>query len=88
MAITELVILPLKPGKDLRAEVYEKLPSLMCTSFGISGGPRAMTLARILESTPADAEDHRGYAGVISMSEKPTPLPLSTKENIPKPRLC
>ncbi|KAI8278213.1 hypothetical protein K4K60_006422 [Colletotrichum sp. SAR11_57] len=66
MAITELVFLPLKDDEDLKARFYEELPGLMQHNFDVPGGPDTAAVARILESNPEDADDQRGYVGVIS----------------------
>lgn len=67
MAITELVFLPLKDDEDLKARFYEELPGLMQPNFDVPGGPDTAAVGRILGSNPEDADDQRGYVGVISM---------------------
>ncbi|KAF9875201.1 hypothetical protein CkaCkLH20_07467 [Colletotrichum karsti] len=66
MAITELVFPPLKNTEEARAGFFEKVPDLMRPIFHNDGGPMSVSLARVLESSPADAEDHRGYMAVIT----------------------
>ncbi|OBR13484.1 alpha amylase [Colletotrichum higginsianum IMI 349063] len=66
MAITELVFPPLKAEEVIRTNFYSKIPSLLRDTFKVSDGPNASAVARILKSTPANAENHKGYLAVFS----------------------
>ncbi|KAH0422679.1 hypothetical protein CcaCcLH18_12670 [Colletotrichum camelliae] len=81
MAITELVFLPLKDDEDLKAQFYEELPGVMRPNFNVAGGPDTAAVARILESNPEDADDQRGYVGVISWDKLDTIKAFLTTPN-------
>ncbi|KAK1985497.1 hypothetical protein LZ30DRAFT_367256 [Colletotrichum cereale] len=65
MAITELVFLSLKANEQVRADFYNKIPSLIRATFDVAGGPKASAVGHVLESTPANAEDHCGYLAIF-----------------------
>ncbi|KAK1993574.1 hypothetical protein LX36DRAFT_703418 [Colletotrichum falcatum] len=65
MAITELVFLPLKQNEQVREDFYNKTPALVRAAFNVAGGPKASAVARVLESSPAGADNHCGYIVVF-----------------------
>ncbi|WDK15313.1 hypothetical protein CGRA01v4_06594 [Colletotrichum graminicola] len=65
MAITELVFLPLKANEQVRADFYNKIPSLIRATFNDAGGPMASAVGRVLESNPTNADNHCGYLVVF-----------------------
>ncbi|KAF6790739.1 hypothetical protein CSOJ01_14472 [Colletotrichum sojae] len=66
MAITELVFPALKPTEEAKAGFFDKLPDALPATFRVPGGPVTMAVARVIESIPADAENHSGYMAVIT----------------------
>ncbi|KAF6809525.1 hypothetical protein CPLU01_15481 [Colletotrichum plurivorum] len=66
MAITELVFPALKPTEEAKTGFFDKLPDALPATFRVPGGPVTMSLARVIESIPADAESHSGYMAVIT----------------------
>lgn len=66
MAITELVFPALKPTEEAETGFFDELPDAMRPTFHVPGGPITASLARVLASSPSDAESHSGYMAVIS----------------------
>ncbi|TDZ15182.1 hypothetical protein Cob_v012010 [Colletotrichum orbiculare MAFF 240422] len=66
MALTEIIFPPLKADEQIRKGFYTNVPSTVESTFNVPGGPLSSALARVIESTPVDAEDHRGYLGVFA----------------------
>ncbi|GKT46773.1 uncharacterized protein ColSpa_06954 [Colletotrichum spaethianum] len=66
MAFTEIVFPILEADENARKAFYDNVPGLVKANFNVVGGPKASAVARILESTPINAEGHCGYLAIFS----------------------